>query len=80
MITGGCVVRWNILPLVTHPARANKIVLLDLLTLHRQGPFLEFLEAIEKAGAVRTLESLARIGRLGVGGRRLLPTSGGGLR
>ena len=28
--------------------------------LHRQGPFLEFLEAIEKAAAVRTLESLAR--------------------
>ena len=46
---------------VTYPARATKTVLLRLLTLHRQGPYLEFLESIEKATAVRTLESLARI-------------------
>ena len=46
---------------MTYPARANKTVLLRLLTLHRQGPYLEFLESIEKATAVRTLESLARI-------------------
>ena len=44
-----------------YPARATKTVLLRLLTLHRQGPYLEFLESIEKATAVRTLESLARI-------------------
>ena len=37
----------------------------------RQGPFLEFLEAIEKAGAVRTLESLARI-ELGAQGGALV--------
>ena len=36
-------------------------VLLRLLTLHRQEPFLEFLEAVKRAGAIRTLESLARI-------------------
>ena len=42
---------------VTYPARATKTVLLRLLTLHRQGPYLEFLESIEKATAVRTLES-----------------------
>ena len=46
---------------VTYPARAAKSVLLRLLTLHREGPYLEFLESIEKATAVRTLESLARI-------------------
>ena len=46
---------------VPHPARATKTVLLRLLTLHRQEPFLEFLEAVKRAGAVRTLESLARI-------------------
>ena len=46
---------------VTYPARATKTVLLRLLTLHRQGPYLEFLESIEKATAVRTLASLARI-------------------
>ena len=45
-----------------HPVRATKTALLDLVVLHRQGPFLEFLEAIEKAGALRTLEALARIG------------------
>ena len=37
----------------------------------RQGPFLEFLEATEKAGAVRTLESLARI-ELGAQGGALV--------
>ena len=46
---------------VTYPARSTKTALLRLLTLHRQGPYLEFLESIEKATAVRTLESLARI-------------------
>ena len=46
---------------VTYPARANKTVLLRLLTLHRQGAYLEFLEAVKRAGAIRTLESLARI-------------------
>ena len=54
-----------------HPAQATKTVLLDLWTLHRQGPFIEFLDAIEKAGAVRTLESLARI-ELGAQGGALL--------
>ena len=46
---------------VTYSARATKSVLLRLLTLHRQGPYLEFMEAVKRAGAVRTLESLARI-------------------
>ena len=46
---------------VTYPARATKTALLRLLTLHRQGPYLEFLESIEKATAVRTLASLVRI-------------------
>ena len=46
---------------VIYPAGANKTVLLRLLTLHRQGPYLEFMEAVKRAGAVRTLESLARI-------------------
>ena len=46
---------------VTYPARATKTVLLRLLTLHRQGLYLEFLESIEKATAIRTLEALARI-------------------
>ena len=35
------------------------------VVLHRQGPFLEFLEATKRATAVRTLASLARI-ELGV--------------
>ena len=46
---------------VTYPARATKTVLLRLLTLHRQSAYLEFMEAVKRAGAVRTLESLARI-------------------
>ena len=46
---------------VTYPARATKTELLRLLTLHRQGPYIEFLEAIKRAGAIRTLESLTRI-------------------
>ena len=56
---------------VPHPARATKTVLLDLLITHRQGPFLEFLEATTRAGAIRTLESLARI-ELGAQGGALL--------
>ena len=56
---------------VKHPARATKTVLLDLLTLHRHGPYLGFLAATEKAGATRTLESLARIEAGGVGGALL---------
>ena len=35
--------------------------LLRLLTLHREDSFLQFLQAVKRAGAVRTLESLARI-------------------
>ena len=46
---------------VPHPARATKTVLLRLLTLHRQGPYLDFLDSSTRAGAIRTLESLARI-------------------
>ena len=46
---------------VPRPTGATKTVLLDLLTRHRQGAFLEFLEAVKRAGAIRTLESLARI-------------------
>ena len=46
---------------VTYPARANKTELLRLLTLHREGAYLEFMEAVKRAGAMRTLESLARI-------------------
>ena len=39
----------------------TKPVLLRLLTLHRQGAYLEFLDAVKRAGAIRTLESLTRI-------------------
>ena len=46
---------------VTYPARATKTVLLDLLTLHREGPYLQFSQASTRAGAIRTLESLAQI-------------------
>ena len=60
---------------VTYPARATKTVLLRLLTLHRQGPYLEFLESIEKATAVRTLESLARIEAGAEGGALLERTT-----
>ena len=40
-------------------------------TLHLHAPYLDFLDAIEKAPAVRTLESLARI-ELGAQGGALL--------
>ena len=43
----------------------------DLLVLHRQGPFLQFLAATQRAGAVCTLESLARI-ELGAQGGALV--------
>ena len=56
---------------MTYPARANKTELLRLLTLHHEEPFLEFLEAVKRAGAVRTLESLARI-ELGAQGGALV--------
>ena len=56
---------------VPHPVRATKTALLDLVVLHRQGPFLAFLAATEKASAVRTLESLARI-ELGAQGGALV--------
>ena len=46
---------------VTYPVRATKTALLRLLTLHREDPYVQFLQATEKAGAIRTLESLARI-------------------
>ena len=46
---------------VTYPARATKTVLLELLTRHRQGPYLDFLDSSTRAGAIRTLASLARI-------------------
>ena len=53
---------------VPHPAQATKTVLLRLLTLHRQEPFIEFLEATTRAGARRTLESLAQIEQGAEGG------------
>ena len=56
---------------VEYPPRATKTALLDLVVSHRQGPFLEFLESTEKAAAVRTLESLARI-ELGAQGGALI--------
>ena len=56
---------------VTYPARATKTVLLRLLTLHREDPYLQFMHAVKRAGAVRTLESLARI-ELGAEGGALL--------
>ena len=46
---------------VTYPARATKTVLLRLLTLHREDSYMQFLQASTRAGARRTLESLARI-------------------
>ena len=49
-------------------SRANKAALLRLLTLHHEEPFLEFLEAVKRAGAIRTLESLARIELASQGG------------
>ena len=58
-----------------HPARATKTVLLRLLTLHRQDPYLQFSQATEKAGAVRTLESLARIEEGAQGGALLERTT-----
>ena len=56
---------------VTYSVQATKTELLRLLTLHREDPFMQFLQSIEKAGAVRTLESLARI-ELGAQGGALL--------
>ena len=53
---------------VPHPARANKAALLRLLQLHRQEPFLAFLAATTRAGAMRTLASLARIDEGAQGG------------
>ena len=61
---------------VTYPARATKTELLERLTLHREGSFLQFLQATTRAGAMRTLES-CRIGlqlrRGGDGPRRQPP-------
>ena len=57
------------------PARATKTVLLRLLTEQHQGPFLQFLHATEKAGAIRTLESLARIEAGAQGGALLERTT-----
>ena len=42
-----------------------------MVVLQRQGPFIEFLESIEKAMAVRTLESLGRIELAAQGGALL---------
>ena len=56
---------------VQYPPCATKTALLDLVVQHRQGPFIEFLEATKRAGAVRTLESLARIELGAQGGARL---------
>ena len=56
---------------VTYPARATKTELLERLTLHREGSFLQFLQASTRAGAIRTLEALARI-ELGAQGGALL--------
>ena len=46
---------------VTYPARANKTELLRLLMLYREGSYMQFMHAVKRAGAVRTLESLDRI-------------------
>ena len=46
---------------VAYPLRATKTALLDLLVLHRQGLFLEFLEASTRAGATFTLQAMAQI-------------------
>ena len=56
---------------VPYPAQATKTELLRLLTLHREDPFMQFLQSIEKAIAVRTLESLARIEEGAQGGALL---------
>ena len=53
---------------MAYPPRATKTALLDLVVLHRQGPFLAFLAATEKATAMRTLESLTRIEQGAQGG------------
>ena len=49
-------------------AGATKSVLLRLLTLHREDSYMQFSQAIKRAGAVRTLESLARIELASQGG------------
>ena len=46
---------------VPYPTGATKTVLLRLLTLHREGSYMQFMHAVKRAGAIRTLESLARI-------------------
>ena len=56
---------------VPHPAGATKSVLLRLLTLHREDSYLQFSHAVKRAGARRTLESLARIELASQGGALL---------
>ena len=46
---------------MTYPARATKTELLRLLTTPSEEPYREFREAVKRAGAIRTLESLTRI-------------------
>ena len=53
---------------VVYPAQANKTELLRLLTLHREDAYLQFSQAVKRAGAIRTLESLARIELASQGG------------
>ena len=55
---------------VPHPTGANKTELLRLLTPSEE-PYREFREAVKRAGAIRTLESLARI-ELGAQGGALV--------
>ena len=52
-------------------ALSTRIASNGFLTLHREDPYLQFSQATEKAGTVRTLESLARI-ELGAQGGALV--------
>ena len=56
---------------VPHSTRATKTVRLRLLTLHREDSYLQFSHAVKRAGAIRTLESLARIELASQGGALL---------
>ena len=53
---------------VAYPPRATKTALVELLTLHRQGPYIEFLEALKRAEAEAQVEWLSEIASIGRGG------------
>ena len=53
---------------VAYPARATKTVLLRLLTLHREGPYVQFVQALKKAEASAQVEWLSKIAHIGKGG------------